>query len=147
MASEKNGNLKPEHVSRGSGKRVWWKCIRGHEWETDISSRTLHKKGCPFCAGQKVSPEKSLASFRPDLILEWNNQKNEDLTPYDVLPSSDKKVWWKCDKEHEWETAVKVRTRGHGCPYCSNQKVSKEISLAESGLDFVREWNLKEMSD
>ena len=49
-----NGKLKPEDVTQGSGKKVWWQCIEGHEWPASINSRTGNKKqigrGCPDCA-------------------------------------------------------------------------------------------------
>ena len=35
----------------GSGKKVWWKCPEGHEWEAVIANRTKRRSGCPFCAG------------------------------------------------------------------------------------------------
>ena len=41
----KNGELKPEEVTSGSNKKVWWKCEKGleHEWQTTVNSRTKHK--------------------------------------------------------------------------------------------------------
>lgn len=52
MAFYKNGNLKPENVSCGSNKKVWWLCEKGHEWYASIHPRT---KGvnCPYCSNQK----------------------------------------------------------------------------------------------
>ena len=36
----KNGELLPENVSYGSGKKVWWKCKKcNHEWEAFVYSR------------------------------------------------------------------------------------------------------------
>jgi DNA-directed RNA polymerase subunit RPC12/RpoP len=35
----KNGRLTPTSVSLYSGKKVWWVCSRGHEWEARIFSR------------------------------------------------------------------------------------------------------------
>jgi len=41
----KNGELSPEKVSKGSNKKVWWKCPEGddHEWEAIIALRTGKK--------------------------------------------------------------------------------------------------------
>lgn len=40
------------------------------------------------------------------------------------MPTSNKKIWWKCHKGHEWQAAVSSRVvGGNGCPYCSGQKV------------------------
>ena len=49
---ELNGALTPQMVSRGSKKKVWWRCADGHVWRAAIYSRTgATKSGCPVCAG------------------------------------------------------------------------------------------------
>lgn len=48
-----NGNLKPNQVLVGSGKKVWWQCAEGHAWEAVIYSRSgAVRRGCPVCAGK-----------------------------------------------------------------------------------------------
>ena len=49
----KNGVLKPEEVSCGSAKKVWWVCPVNciHSWDASIKSRT-RGRGCPKCAKQ-----------------------------------------------------------------------------------------------
>ena len=46
---EKNGDLTPTEIMSGSGRKVWWKCSKGHEWQTYVKSR---KRGsqCPYCS-------------------------------------------------------------------------------------------------
>lgn len=53
---------KPSEVGSGSGKKYWWKCKFGHEWEASISSRNRLNVGCPKCSQEKsVSfPEKAV---------------------------------------------------------------------------------------
>ncbi len=119
---EKNGNLKPEDFTASSGKKVWWKCSKGHEWETTISNR--HRgTGCPYCSGNKVlTGYNDLQTLNPVLASEWNYEKNNDLTPADVMPNSGKKVWWKCSKGHDWEATINNRSNGNGCPICRKNK-------------------------
>ena len=50
--SIKNKELKPENVTVGSAKKVWWKCPHGHEYRTSISSRT-RGTNCPICNNGK----------------------------------------------------------------------------------------------
>jgi len=51
-----NGNLKPDAVTPGSNKKVWWRCSEGHIWQAAIYSRTRRKgSGCPVCAGMARS--------------------------------------------------------------------------------------------
>lgn len=47
-----NGDLLPSHFSKGSMKKVWWKCETGHKWEAAIYSRVAGN-GCPICARRK----------------------------------------------------------------------------------------------
>ncbi len=119
---EKNDNLKPEHFVVSSVKKVWWKCSKGHEWQATISSRNAGH-GCPYCAGQKtIKGYNDLVTINPRLASEWNYEKNGDLKPEDVMPNSNKKVWWKCSKGHEWQSTISHRNHGRGCPYCSGRK-------------------------
>lgn len=41
------------------------------------------------------------------LLEEWHKTKNGRLTPRDIAPMSNKKVWWQCVKGHEWESICK----------------------------------------
>ena len=66
--------------------------------------------------------KKTLATEYPNIANEWHPSKNGAITPDLVAPKSGKKVWWKCSLGHEWETAVSNRSKGAGCPYCSNYK-------------------------
>lgn len=45
---EKNTTHKLETISKGSNKKVWWKCSKGHSWKIKVSSRTTGT-GCPTC--------------------------------------------------------------------------------------------------
>ena len=110
-----------------SGKKVWWKCSNGHEWQTTISHRTIGS-GCPYCSGLKViKGENDLQTVNPTLANEWNYEKNDGLTPLDVRPSSGKKVWWKCREGHEWQATINHRNNGNGCPICAKEKRKKKL--------------------
>ena len=115
----KNGELTPNDVTTGSGKKVWWMCEKGHEWEATVYDRKA-RGGCPYCSGRRVNEDNSLANLNPELAKEWHPTKNGKLTANDVTTGSSKKVWWTCEKGHEWETTISNRSNGKGCPYCSN---------------------------
>ncbi len=119
----KNDKLTPAQVNACSGKKVWWKCAEGHEWEALISNRAKHNKGCPYCGGKKILPGfNDLATVNPELAAEWHPTKNGDLTPAHVTHGSNKKVWWQCSKGHEWQAVIYSRSAGRGCPECSGRK-------------------------
>ena len=48
---ELNAPLKPDEVTRASGRTVWWRCARDpeHEWEAEIRNRTTLGSKCPHC--------------------------------------------------------------------------------------------------
>ena len=118
-----NGELTAQNVMCGSNKKIWWRCDKGHEWQASVKSRTCGSK-CPYCAGKKVlAGYNDLATTHPELCKQWHPTKNGKLTFNDISFGSQRKVWWRCDKGHEWQAAMQVRNRGVGCPYCRGKKV------------------------
>jgi hypothetical protein len=116
--STKNPEISPSDVTKGSTKKVWWICEAGHEWQATVGHRVAGR-GCPYCAGKKVSSEKSLSAVHPNLIAEWHLSKNGTLKPSDVTPGISKPVWWQCSHGHEWRTRIAHRANGSGCPKCA----------------------------
>lgn len=104
----KNGDLKPEFFTYGSGKKMWWLCEKGHEWEARIYSRCKSKAGCSYCKGDLVSYEQSLEYNYKNVLNEfWDYEKNI-LKPCDISLGSDKKIY--ClypNKNNEYLISVK----------------------------------------
>ena len=143
----KNKNLLPSQVARGSSKRVWWICVEGHEWQTSVSQRDKSSSGCPYCAGQKATNDNSLVKTHPFLLEEWNYAKNKGFDPNLFKAGSARKVWWKCIKGHEWETAISQRKMGRGCPACSGLIASEDNNLLKSFPDIANEWDSEKNID
>ena len=145
---EKNGDLKPTMVSVGSSKKVWWKCKKGHNWYSSVATRNAGNN-CPVCFGRQVlAGYNDLATKNPELAKEWNYEKNGELKPTMVTPASGKKVWWKCEKGHEWKTYVYTRNRGDGCPVCTGRKVLIGYNdLATKYPVLAEEWNYEKNGD
>ena len=125
----KNGDLTPNDVSKGSNKKVWWKCKKGddHEWRSTIADKSI--KSCPICSNKKIVKSNCLATTHPNIAKEWHPTKNGDLTPYDVVAGSSKKVWWNCEKgeDHEWKSQISNVTRDlSNCPFCTLTPQSKQ---------------------
>ncbi len=136
----KNGNLTPRNVMPNSGRKAWWKCKEGHEWEAVIAHRT-RGSGCPFCSGQAVCKDNCLQTINPALAKEWHPTKNGNLTPKDVTANSGQKVWWICRKNHIWIASIYSRNQGRGCPYCSGKMVSQDNCLASRNPKLAKEWH------
>jgi len=142
---EKNGALRPEHVTAGSNKKVWWKCDRhGYRWQAQINSRKLG--GCPCCnnANMLFPGFNDLLTRNPGLAKEWDYEKNAPLRPENVARSAGRKmIWWRCEKGHSWQATVNCRdNQDVGCPYCTNQKVLKGFNdLLSVDPSLCEEWD------
>ncbi|HIY45129.1 MAG TPA: hypothetical protein H9731_01280 [Candidatus Borkfalkia excrementipullorum] len=57
----KNGNLTPQQVTSGSGKKVWWLCKNGHEFFKSIDARHRNPN-CPICLARRRTsfPEQAI---------------------------------------------------------------------------------------
>ena len=124
----KNGEASPYDVSDGSSVKAWWLCNKGHEWQAATCHRTRNHSGCPYCSGRyAIKDENDLATLYPDLVKEWNYEKNGNLRPEQFAAYSSKKVWWKCKKGHEWQARIADRNKGRGCPICRKIKKQEKI--------------------
>lgn len=146
---EKNGKLKPEQISYGSGKKVWWVCKKGHEYQMAPCARAKGA-GCPICAGQRLlSGYNDLQTRYPEIAKEWDEEKNGGLQPSQVMPGTVKRVWWKCERNHSYMTTVASRTNAKsGCPYCSGRKaICGENDLFTIFPKLEREWDVEKNKD
>ncbi len=81
-------------------------------------------------------------SANKKLASEWNYKKNGEITPSDIAIGSQKKIWWICEKQHEWQATPNNRNNGTGCPYCSGRlPIKGETDLATVFPDIAIEWN------
>jgi hypothetical protein len=137
----KNGTLTPNDVTPGSScRKVWWRCVKGHEWEMKPLAR-MYGSGCPFCAGKRACNDNCLATVNPQLAIEWHPSKNGTITPRDVTPGSGKKFWWKCKNGHEYQMRVLHRSHGSGCSYCIGRRASYAYCLASKNPDLAKKWH------
>lgn len=141
---EKNSPMRPETTAAASSQKVWWTCAKGHSWQTTVEKRTTRHTECPYCAGKKTVPgETDLATLFPEIAAEWDQEKNGDLSPQDVRPGSNKKVWWLCEKGHSYQARIDQRTiKKTGCPYCAGKAVLPGYNdLATKYPAIAKEWH------
>lgn len=137
---DKNLPLTPMTISFGSAKKVWWKCHDcQYEWEAYIANRRKQykypgQKGtkCPNCIGRVINENNSFASHNPDLIKEWNTDKNLPTLPNEISKTSNIKYWWICGVcENEWMASTANRSCGSGCPLCAEFKNRKPNTISK----------------
>ena len=144
---EKNTSLGvfPDKITLGSNKKNWWKChICNYEWLTNCNHRNKGT-GCPVCANKiLISGKNDLETLFPEIAKKWNYELKKEK-PNEIFPHSDKKVWWKCnkDKRHIFQAKVCHVTEGRIiCPICSNQKIIVGVNdLATTNPELLKEWD------
>lgn len=142
--SMKNGQLKPENVSCGFKRKVWWQCKYGHSWQAAVYSRASSHTGCPYCAGRNVLKGfNDLQSRYPQIAATWDTEKNTPLQPDEVTTHSNRRVWWRCSKGHSYRAPIVARTyKQNGCPYCAGRKVLPGFNdLATLRPELAAQWH------
>ncbi|MBB2903574.1 putative Zn-finger protein [Kineococcus radiotolerans] len=166
----RNGDLTAAGVVAGSGHKVWWRCEQGHEWAAVIASRTSGPgrepeegkqqegdrgdgeagrraggRGCPICSRRQVlAGVNDLATTHPHLLPQWHPTRNGDLSPTDLTAGSGRRVWWRCEQQHEWATTAASRTGplATGCPVCSNKSLRPGVNdLATTHPHLAAQWH------
>ncbi|SCY24250.1 Probable Zinc-ribbon domain-containing protein [Lachnospiraceae bacterium XPB1003] len=151
----KNGSLRPQDVSAGSNKKVWWLYPYDDprtgkhfdfEWQAVINNRANSNAGCPYLS---VSPQaimpgfNDLESTHPELMCEWDYEKNE-ITPDKISFGSEKKVFWKGKCGHNYKQSVLNHVNGCGCPYCAGKEVLSGFNDLQTLYPVISaEWDFK----
>ena len=131
----RNGDLNPRNVTPGSGRKIWWICNSGHEWQAPVYSRS-RGSNCPVCHRSTVSDDNEMLIANTDLVKQWHLTKNSGLNLRNLPAGFKKKVWWICEEGHEWEATVKARMKGSGCPQCHKRDHLKDLeksTLSDQG--------------
>lgn len=125
----RNSELQAKDIYPNSNQKIWWQCSKGHDWPATVASRASGT-GCPYCYGRFATKENNLASLYPELLVDWDYDRNIDSKPSDFTPHVGRKVWWRCKKGHSWQATIYNRTKNKsGCPICvriANRKYTIE---------------------
>ena len=128
---EKNEGINPELISKGSNKKVWWKChICGNESFGQVADHQTHR--CSLCRRvtqkskyRKIiidSGKKDVQFIMPELAEEWFASLNNGSQISEYSYQSGKKVTWKCKKcNYVWKSTIANRVNGQGCPNCAGK--------------------------
>lgn len=136
----------PDKISSSSNQKVWWRCEKGHAWPSTPSQRTRigQKCGCPVCSNHKIEVGfNDLATTHPELVKEWHPTKNKNLNPTNIVAGSVQKAWWKCKNcGYEWNSQIRHRAKGVGCPVCVGRAVvAGKNDLQTLFPDIAVQWN------
>lgn len=121
---ERNTPVTAADVTAFNNNTFWWICNEGHRWMATVSNRSKGE-GCPYCSGRKAIPGvNSFDVYYPEIAGEWHPSKNGSMLPSDFSLGSNKIVWWRCGKGHEWQATIFDRVNGSECPKCKGAKDS-----------------------
>lgn len=150
--SEKNVGINIDEYTQFHKNKMWWKCSLCpvniyKSFRQIIRNESIYCDECSLikCNEKKrqtyINKKGSLLDTHTDLCKEWNYNKNE-LGPESYTEGVRKKVWWVCNKGHEWEAIIANRTcLGRKCPYCTNQKIGYGNSLADLNPELAKYWH------
>lgn len=153
-----NHPLKPTHFSSNNNQKVWWRCKNGHDWQGRIFARVTGLD-CPEChhtnratsSSAEVSSSVSTTSEKPTLNeqtpcsslplseqfpplkTEWLVEKNKGRELDEFSEKSNFQAWWQCSIcDHQWQTPIKIRTKGSGCSRCAQRQ--RYVKTGENDL-------------
>lgn len=138
----RNGKTTPRNVFAGAGAARWWTCEKGHEFRATGESM-VNNVGCGVCANRQIQVGvNDMASTHPHLASQWHPTKNLPLTPRDVIGTHSGKLWWICEKGHEFISTGQKRASGTRCPVCINQRVLTGFNdLATVNPHLAEDWH------
>ena len=87
--------------------------------------------------------EASIAARHPELMAEWDNEKNIGIDPKNISANSELVVSWICSKCHNhFEQAISNRNAGRGCSICARKTVVPGYNdLATLYPNIADEWD------
>jgi rubrerythrin len=128
----RNGDLTPADVTGNSGKKAWWLCERGHEWQAMINNRTK-ARGCPKCILWGTSVEE--IRLRHELVAAGVPIEVEHTVIY---PLTGRPL--NCDMVvPAWNVVIEFDgNRFHKTPEGMAKDLRKTAALREAGWTVIR---------
>ena len=138
--NKKQFRLIENNVFEGAKSKLFFICLNKSCGETfDAIWNNVYSKdyGCPYCSGKRVGEKNNLFKLRPDLILDWDFNKN-NKSPEMYTEHSGEKVWWLCHTcNNSWKAHINRRSSGTKCPKCSFE--NQESLMAKEIKTYIKE--------
>jgi hypothetical protein len=131
----KNGDILPSQVLPNCNDEFFWncdgcpKCGLIHSYKSSPNTKLSRNTGCSYCVEgtQSVCPCSSVAVLYPNLLEEWDDEKNsKDINLYQISKGSKREFNWICiiNKNHRWVASISNRTyHESGCPDCYRESL------------------------
>lgn len=126
--------------------KIKTKCLINPKHPSDyhtLRNLIVKKKNlCAYCNSKKACLDNCLATNHPEVLKDWNYEKNNPITPYNITKSSGKRVWWKCHLcNHETYLKINNKTSGKACAYCTKKIATEEYNLTTEYPTLLKYWD------
>ena len=116
-----------------------------HGYFSVLAGQHLSGRGCPYCAGQAFHIKDSLINKCPELIKEWDSEKNREIYGATIENTSyhdGRLFYWHCNngKPHSFTATIWSRLKGSKCAVCHGKQVSSDTCLAFLKPELAKEW-------
>ena len=144
-----NGNLKANEVSQKNGRKIWWKCKHGHEWQASVKDRVLDHTGCPKCAAlmQTSFPEQAFFYYvkkkYPDAINRYKDMFDNSMELDVYIPSIrlgieyDGARWHRTEAEHIRESQKYEICKNHKITLFRVKEQAVEWNDVADGIYYI----------
>lgn len=143
---DRNGDLKPEMVTAGSDKKVWWICLEtGAPYQATVNKKVAGTKS-PYVANKKVlAGYNDLASQAPLEVVGQFSEELNKVSANEVIVSSAKKYKWICPTYGlVFEDEVRARVKHILSPFEMGTKVIPGVNdLATQNPDLSAQWDFE----
>lgn len=130
-------NENPSKIIDTSTKRISFRCpdYEDHIFTSSPNDMCNGRK-CPYCIGRSVKAGfNDLATTHP--LIASRVSSSSSVKPSEVTSGSNTKLTFECDNGHTYTSSAKNASLGHGCPFCSGRKLSREKSIQNTHPDIA----------
>ena len=100
-----------------SRSRFRWRCVIGHEWETQASV-VMAGHWCPKCEKLQLGRKYALT---PEQIQATAKERGGQCLSDDYL-NTRQKLTWRCAEGHRWQANANSVRQGSWCPICRGKR-------------------------
>ena len=137
----KKNELRADQVSLNCNKNFLFDCHNcDHSYEQGPSDKANKGCGCPFCSNRNLCGDTNCLFCLPKSCNIYSSiwSKTNDKTPHQVSLNCNKKFLFDCHNcGHEYLQPPSNKTRGNGCPFCSNRNLCGNNFLFRKKLLYI----------
>lgn len=141
---EQNG-LGPDEISDKNTSKFFFKCSKGHQYESYLSTTIFNDCECLICKNVLIQAGiNDLLTSNPELAEEFS--PNEIRKPEEFTKDMSYSILWRCPKcSGDYKYSIKDRElHDDSCPYCNRKRpLLGYNSLVDTHPELAKEWSPK----